>query len=426
MATRHEAHQQRTEPLTERDLSLHAVGDYWLTKRRDGRSPYWQIASYKKGSRSVVYRSTATECLDEAIEKIEHHFAVERGLVRKAPTEARVVDLLMTYWRERGSQAINNDQTARSIRTFIGFIAQDVVSVEAVVTDLTPVLFERFREWRMGEHWFQVPWGEDNEPYESPGVSGATVQRNINDVRAAMNHAYDNMRISQVPKIRDIDRRYKSKHKDRILTPDELARILWYSYHFPRMFRFVVLQMLTSVRPMAAAAFTPTTQFDPRSNLIDLQPDEAPQTKKRNAIIPAVRPVRPVLQAWIEEGGKPVGGTRTSWRKMRKVLGLSDDVEAKTIRYTVATWLYEMDWVPERQIAEMLGHAGGLDLARTSRIYAKYRPDRMGKVVKGLELIWLDTARRAKIFAADHLLTTQVGKKGEGYRVVGKENIPNQ
>lgn len=47
-----------------------------------------------------------------------------------------------------------------------------------------------------------------------------------------------------------------------------------------------------------------------------------------------------------------------------------------------------MDWIPERQISEMLGHTSedGRGLARTSLIYAKYRPEKMGKIVRGLTI----------------------------------------
>ncbi|GAC1613129.1 MAG: hypothetical protein NVS3B27_11160 [Novosphingobium sp.] len=91
---------------------------------------------------------------------------------------------------------------------------------------------------------------------------------------------------------------------------------------------------------------------------------------------------------------------------MRKVLGLSPDVHAKTIRYTIATWLHETDWVPERQISDLLGHTSQGGLARTSRIYAQCRPQNMGKVVKALEGIWLNISRRARVFNAGHSLDT--------------------
>lgn len=398
-----------------RQDSPYIVGDYWLDKRRDDRSPYWQITSAERGS--FAYRSTRKLDLEEAKAALDAFVARQKSKERSEPTEAMAAVHLISYWTERGTKLINADQTQRSLYTFIAFLLQDEAGGRAMVSDLTPSLFERFRVWRMGPHQFEIEWFGKVRTYGSAGVSGATVQRNINDVRAAIHHAEANMRVTAVPKIKDIEARYRSPHKDRILTEDELARIVWYAYHNPSLFRFVALQMATSVRPMAALKFDPRRQYDDRRGLIDLQPDEAPQTKKRNAIIPAIRPLRPVLRAWAAEGFEPVTSHKTAWRIMRRVLRLSEDVQPKTIRYTVATWLYEMEWVPERQISEMLGHTSddNRGLARTSRIYAKYRPERMGLVVKALTIIWCRISLLARQYATVHSLST--GQRGDPFEV---------
>jgi hypothetical protein len=50
-----------------REDSPHIVGEFWLDKRRDGKSPdKWQIARYDDKTRSVIYRSTRTGSLDDA------------------------------------------------------------------------------------------------------------------------------------------------------------------------------------------------------------------------------------------------------------------------------------------------------------------------------------------------------------------------
>ena len=400
-----------------RNTSPYIVGDHWLDYRRDGKaSGIWQIATAR--GRTIVYRSTRQRELERAKAAIDAHVAQERALTtRQAPIDAGVAPILVTYWKEKGARAVNWDQTSRSLRTFLAFLLQDRAGAHAVVTDMTPVLFERFREWRMGPHSFEIDWFEQTYAYKSDGVSGATVQRNINDVRAAVHHAEANMRITMAPRIADVDQRYQSAHKDRILTEDELARIVWYSAHNRDLFRFVLLQITTSVRPMAALKFDPRTQYDDQHGLIDLQPGASPQTKKRNAIIPAIRPMRVVLREWAKEEPRFVSSHKTAWRNMRRVLDLDDDVVAKTIRYTIATWLYEMEWVPERQISEMLGHIddSGRGLARTSRIYAKYRPERMGLVVKALTIIWIRLSLKAREYGAGHMLST--GMRGDPFLV---------
>jgi integrase len=396
-----------------RETSPHIVGDYWLDKRRDGKAPeVWQIASNR--GRTIIYRSTRARELSAA-KAILHAFVEEERAknTRQAPTDASVAAILVTYYREKGSKAVNRDQASRSLRTFLAFLLQDEAGHGAVVTDLTPTLFERFREWRMGPHSFQLAWfGEDFDYSSAEGVAGATVQRNINDVRAAVHHAADNMRITHAPRISDLDERYHSPLRERVLTMDEMARIAWYASHNLGLFRFVALQFGTAVRPQAAMAFDPRTQFDAKRGLIDLQPGAAPQTRKRNSILPAIRPLRMVLRSWARSGGESVSSRKTAWRNMRRALGLSSDVHPKTIRHTVATMLYEDDSVPEREVVEMLGHEG--KLARTTKIYAKYRPDRLKGVTRALTALWCAVHREAKAFDSDHTLATN----GQGGKIV--------
>jgi integrase len=395
-----------------RETSPCIVGAYWLDKRRDGKSPdIWQIARYAAGTRSVIYRSTRTRLLDEATATIHAFVEGERAKGRQEASEARVIPLLLLYWKEKGRNNINHDQTGRSIRTFIGFLMQDEIGVNAVVTDLVPVVFERFRAWRMGPHAFEVDWGGRSYPYSSEGVAGDTVDRNLNDIRAGINHAQDNMRIAVAPKIRSVDKVHLNPLRERVLTLDELARIVWYTYHFPPLFRFVALQICTSVRPEAAKKFNPRTQYNDRTGLIDLQPGAAPRTKKRNAIVPAIRPMRVVLRAWQRDEFAPVESNKTAWRIMRKALGLSPDVFPKTIRHTIATWLYADEDVPERQIEAMLGHE--TSLKRTSQLYAKYDPNRLRKVTEALTTIWRQVSAEARRYAADHRLTTGRSEQGK-------------
>lgn len=399
-----------------RNTSPYIVGGYWLDRRRDGKAPNtWQIASASK--RSVVYRSTHCRGLDQAKGVLDAHVAEQRALTRQDAREAQVIPLVMTYWKEHGKKLVNADQTGRSLRTFIGFLTQDPAGVTAVVTDLTPVLFERFREWRMKAHSCSVPWGGAVRGYDSKGVAGATVQRNINDIRAAIHHAEANLRIPMAPKIKDLDEKYRSAPRERVLTIDELARMAWYASHNVALFRFVALQFGTAVRPQAAIKFAPRSQFDPRTGLIDLQPAASLQTKKRNAIIPSIRPLRVVLEAWGRAEPSNVNSHKTAWRNMRRVLALTDDVHPKTIRHTMATLLYADESVPEREIVELLGHEGRL--ARTTRIYAKYDPTRLRHVTRALSTLWLEVSRRARAYGAVHLLTT--GQRGDKFQVLVKE-----
>ncbi len=138
---------------------------------------------------------------------------------------------------------------------------------------------------------------------------------------------------------------------------------------------------------------------------------------RSTSIIPAIRPMQVVLRAWARDGYHPVDSNKTAWRKMRSVLGLSDDVFPKTIRHTIATRLYNDPSVPERQVSEMLGHEG--KLSRTSKLYAKYDPSRLKEATAALTTIWIEVSKDARLYAADHLLTTGTNEKRE---VVAKDH----
>lgn len=390
-----------------RDTSLHILGEYWLDQRRDGKSPYWQIATYKTGSRSVVYRSTHERGLDEAIAVFEAFYAREKAKQPQEPDQAGVIAVLMTFWDERGKNAIKPDQIASSLRQFIGFLMQDEIGPGAVVSDLTPALFDRFRIWRMGPHEYSVPWGGKDYAHKSKGVRGESVQRNIDDIRAGILHAERNRRLPMAPKIPQVEKRYRSQARDNVLTIDQLGQIYWYTRHFPDQFRRFALMLGTGARPEAVSKFDPARQYDKRTKLIDTQHPDAPLTNKRNQFIPAIRPLRPILAAWKGEAEK---SHKTAWRTMRRVLGLSTDTVAKDIRHTVATYLYSDPSVPERQTSELLGHAGKLE--RTTKIYAKYRPEHMAEAMAALTTLWLEVSRAGHAFATDHLLTKD-GRKGK-------------
>lgn len=402
-----------------RDNSPYIVGDHWLDKRRDGKSPFWQIATYKPGSRSVIYRSTHTRSLDEAKAEITAFHAKQQARKPQVAEEARVIPVMLVYWEERGQNAIKPDQIASSLRQFIGFLSQDEAGPNAVVSDLTPALFERFRRWRMGPHEYAVPWAGKLFEHASKGVKGESVQRNIDDIRAAILHAEKNRRLPMAPKIEALESRWRSAPRDNLLSYEQLGRIYWYCRHFPEQFRYFAVMLATGARPEAVLKFDPARQYDPRTGLIDTQHPDAPLTKKRNQFIPAIRPLRPVLAKWAKDGAKPAKSRKTAWRTMRRTLGLPAGLVAKDIRHTVATELYSDPSVPERQTSELLGHAG--HLARTTKVYAKYRPEHMREATRALTTLWLRVAREARAYAADHMLTKE--HRGEQMRVALKGEL---
>ena len=105
-------------------------GDFWLDKRRDGKSPdIWQIARYSTKSRSVVYRSTKCRSLDDAKAILHAHAAKARSKARgQDAAESPLLPHLMHYLDEHGPDVKRLDTVESSFRVAV----EDVSEVPSI------------------------------------------------------------------------------------------------------------------------------------------------------------------------------------------------------------------------------------------------------------------------------------------------------
>jgi integrase len=395
-----------------REAKQFTVGNYWLAKRRDGKSPdIWQIATYSPESRSVVYRSTKcrTVDVDAAQAVLRAHEAAERSRAKGQDAKhAELLPHLFNYLRERGPDVKRVDTIKSSFRAWIGFLQQDELGTGARVADVTKNMVARFRRWRMGPHEYKVEW--NGKPYgqKSEGVTGETVQRNIEDLRAALNHAEGEGRIT-APKVASVERKYRSSARDRVLSASELGAILGYAKEDIGAWRWICLMIASASRPGPAMAFNPDTQWE--GEILDLHPGGI-RSDKRNAVVPAIDPIKPVLEAWKKDPHELVKSRRKWWNTMRRVLELPEDVNPYTIRHTVTTWLDDYG-VPGAQISGITGHVpSSRGMARTtSRHYLHYNPHDCPQAVEALTVLFNSAQDAARIWLADHRRTTPVRGK---------------
>jgi len=385
-----------------RETSPYIVGDFWLDKRRDGRSPdVWQIASYDARTRSICYRSTRRKGLEDAKGVIHAHVERERARGAQEATDAKVIPLLFLYWDEHGKGVVSPGQIASSIRCFIGFLLQDPESgPNLTVADISPSLFTRFRKWRMGPHAYDVPWGGKAYKHKSSGVKGESVSRNLDDIRAALAHHAREGRLPYAPIVPSVPEALRSPPRDRVLTVEELGAIVAFAREDIDMLRFVLLMLGTGARPEASTQFDPTTQWEPATRLVYLHPPHWKRTKKRNPVVPAADGLVDVLNAWRSSNSiRKVSSRKTAWRTLRRALGLGPEVQAKTIRHTVATWL-RTQRVPGEEIETLLGHRV---LKRTTAVYAKYDPDYLARAQVVLSRLFSEVMAAADLWDAGHL-----------------------
>jgi integrase len=257
--------------------------------------------------------------------------------------------------------------------------------------------------------------------YSSAGVKGESVQRNLDDIRAGLNHnTGDNARLPWVPKVPAVPDKFRSPPRDLVFTREQMGAIIGYSAYHIEALRFILLMMGTLCRPEAALAMDPARQYRSDVGVLDLHPASWPRTKKHNAELPVIPELKPWLDAWAANPHEPVLSRKVWWRTLRKNLGLPAQAEPKTIRHTVATRMRTMR-VPFNEIETALGH---LVLKRTSRVYAKYDPDYLLNVSKALSIIWADYCTAAHEWLAVHMLSTP--KRGTSLTVLKKADTQRE
>lgn len=384
-----------------RDNSPLIVGDYWLDKRRDGKAPeIWQIATPHKGA--VVYRSTKRRDVEEAKAVLRAHEAKERSKTNQVATEAEILPHLFNYLREHGPDVHRLDTVKSSFRAWIGFLMQDdELDTDALVSDINKASVARFRRWRMAPHGWEVPWDGKMYRHTSKGVSGEAVQRNIEDLRAALNHAQASNRIDILPKVPSVDRKLRSRSRKHVFTVKVLGAMVAYADHEPEVQAWLWLMISTAARPDAALAFDPKSQW--HDEVIDLHPAGRPLTNKRNAIVPVIAPLRDLLGRWPDTPA--VKSRKRWWNTMRGKLSVPATHIPKTIRHTVASYLRD-NGVPGEQISSLLGHKFETDtLERTSEIYAHATPQKMRAAIRALTKLWAAIDKEAERWRSDHLMT---------------------
>jgi hypothetical protein len=279
------------------------------------------------------------------------------------------------------------------------------------IAQLDRALFQRFIDWRMAPHSYEVPWAGKTITGNSQGVVGETVNSDLARVAAVINHQVGYGRIPMAPKVPSVDKRLRSEARDYRFTLKQLGSIMAVASYDVDMFRDLALQLGTLVRPEAAHGFDPRQQYDPDTGLIDLHPKGWPRTKKRNPVVPAIDELKPFLSQWAAGGANAVASRKRAWRTIRRVLNLPVEAEAKTIRYTVATLMRNAHRVPAEEIEMQLGHRV---LKSVTERYAKFDPDYLAESKAALSKVWGAVMEEAAKWLAVHSLS----KTGNGKTIV--------
>lgn len=391
---------------------LYTVGKFWLARRE--QSPFLQIRWYDERTKTTRGKSSRCRALDDAIHAILAHHANDIAGGRQEPDEALAATTIMQYWQEHGRTRINAATTANSLRVFLAFLDHDDVTIAATVAELKPEVFRRFTRWRMASHAYEIEWLGETFAHQSKGVSGEAVQRNLDDVRAALNHAVKEGRLPYSPKVPAVRLEHRSPPRDVRLTMEQLGAIIGYAAYDIEALRWVLGMIATGCRPDAVLKWNVAAQWKERGPVFDTHPAGAPRTKKRNAVVPVIDEFRPWLEAWADHPHQRVASRKTWWRTMRAALGLPDEIVPKVIRHTVATELRARG-VSLTDISGLLGH---LTESRITQVYAKYDPARLEATKEALSAIWQEVCAEANKWLTNHFRVSPV--RGQSIEVARK------
>lgn len=279
------------------------------------------------------------------------------------------------------------------------------------VAELTPDLQARFRAWR-----------------STAGVGGHTIDRDLAALRGALTWAWKAQRIDHPPFIASVPAHQKAPPRERILSFEEIAAILDECVSKPErqhLIRFIVIELGTAGRPEAVLELT-DANIDLKRNLIDPRQPGRVHARKRRAVVPIGKAVRPWVEGIegklikykvpIAEKNRTPGGPthferntrsiKTAWNGVCEDAGV-EGATPKTLRHTMLTWLAQRG-VPREQRQMLAGHS---PQGTTAKNYEHLSPSYLCEAVAEIDAFFDELAKHTKVhlrYAGDTQLELQL------------------
>ena len=355
----------------------------WLrpARRKSGRlvaSAVWIIVD---GDRHV-----ATGCLKDQAGEAEQRLAAYIADKYRPSRHARdideidIADALSVYLEDCGPRVADRPKLERAIG--------------------------RLNDYWGGKMLSEVTAAECRAYARSRGKTGGT-RTDLETLRAAINHHakenlhYGSVRVTLPP---------KGPPRDRWLTRDEAARLVWACWRYREqqtvhrgqhkgrqvetdkrplrhLARFILIGLYTGTRASAIASASPYR--DTGHSFVDLDQGiyyrlaiGRRATNKRQSPAPIPPRLLTHMRRWVRRGiitshfvewqGAPVKSVKTGFKHAVAIAGLWGRVTPHTLRHTAATWLMQRG-VPIWQAAGYLGMSAQM----IERTYGHHHPDYM-------------------------------------------------
>lgn len=214
------------------------------------------------------------------------------------------------------------------------------------------------------------------------GKAPGTIRRELATLRAAINYAKDEGRLTYAPTVHLPP---KPDGKDRWLRRSEAAGLLnaarnGHASTRPYLPLFILIGLYTGARKGAILSLR-WPQVDLAAERINFNPPGRVRTSKGRAYIPIPKRLLTFLRLARRRGsdlgfvinrdGERLDNTKRAFNSACADAGLQD-VTPHTLRHTCGTWMAQRG-VPLDKIGGWLGHSD----ARTTQLYAHHHPDFM-------------------------------------------------
>jgi integrase len=308
---------------------------------RPNSSGFWEIVWTEANGRTR--RASTGQTNRREAERALASFILTRDQIAAEEASKTIAGIVAAY--ETGhiqNRAVDVERALFAGKAVLAFFG------DMLPKDITDDTLLRYQAWRKG-------------------VGPATVRRELEHLRAALNYAVRNrhLPIGEKPHISLPPR---VEPRSRTLTDDELARLL--STHviergysgketgrLSRIHRFVQIMLRAPARPAAIETLT-WFQVDLKKRLIDYRMPGRVRTKKRRTAVPISTDLMPILQrAYAERQSEFVldmpGSTKRVFNNLVAACGFPD-VTPYVLRHTYGSVAIARG-VPPALVAEVMG-----------------------------------------------------------------------
>lgn len=408
-------------------------GPFWLDYVRgaDGKpaSDRWYVWWYDPAAGRHQRKSTRTADVRLACDALDAHYLATHRVTDAERAAYSVFDALSDYWIEHGQKQSSAEAIKSRIKLLNRFLAAEADAGRLpnpfLPDHVDDKLITRFRTWAIAD---PIVARRKNEAGE--WVAGSkrkrapsTVEESVIQLKAALNHAYNERRSKYLPPFKHRTRKQVSAERTYRLSVGAIGELLDYSLrgagkyagHGDRLLplrRYLIAAVCTMARPDAIFDLSVSPEREQwlrNAGLLALNQAGRIQTKKVRPVLPVV----PLLASWLEATDEwfvcrevtstdpktgvevveqlSVDGIRSAWTGARAALGIPAGWGPKLIRHSMATILANrrVDLV---ELEMALGHRV---LSRTSSVYAIFDPGYLATVKAGIEDVVADLTKAA-------------------------------